>query len=246
MVNDLIALARATPWWTSVTMIAAVVIKAHYQGKTARQGIMATRMILESPNRPAAMRVSFGQYRGASLDVTDQRGAVADDELDVSSDEGFATFYRDTYPWIVQRVRAYFAGTDMEAVHDAVNDAYLACRMKLPELRSDDPRAQRRYVLTAAVNNVRRQHRQHHDWDPLADLDGRVEDHAPDVADKLTVLNSLARLPERQRQALIASAYLDLSVEQIAAQMGISPSTVRTHLDRARRAVSDDLRGRAA
>jgi RNA polymerase sigma-70 factor (ECF subfamily) len=222
-------------------MIATVVIKAHYQGKTARQGISATRAILESPNRPAAMQVSFAQYRGASLGVT-----VTGDRWDTESDEGFAKFYGETYPWITQRVRAYFAGTDKETVHDAVNDAFLACRSRLPELRSDDPRAQRRYVLTSALNNVRRQQKKNHVWDPLADLDRPVDDHAPDVADKLTVLQSMARLPERQRQVLLSSAYLDLTLEEIAEQMGISPSTVRTHLDRARRAVSADLRGRAS
>lgn len=250
MVTDLIALARATPWWMSIAMIAAVVIRCHYQGKTARQGITATRMILESPNRPAAMRVSFAQYRGASLGVTvtgdEAASTVASPQWDTSSDEGFASFYRDTYPWITQRARAYYAGTDRETVHDAVNDAYLACRHRVNGLRSEDGKAQRRYVLTTALNNIRRQHSRNHVWDPLADLDGRVEDHAPDVADKVTVLRSLARLPERQRQVLLSSAYLDLTLEEIAEQLGISPSTVRTHLDRARRAVSDDLRGSAS
>jgi RNA polymerase sigma factor (sigma-70 family) len=245
MVTDLIALGRATPWWTSIAMIAVVVIRAHYQGKTARQGIMATRMILESPNRPTAMQVSFAQYKGASLGVT-VTDTETDDKWDTGSDEGFAKFYGDTYPWITQRVRAYFAGTDRETVHDAINDAYLACRNRLPDLRSDDPRAQRKYVLTTALNNVRRQYKKNHDWDPLADLDSSVDDHASDVADKLTVLQCLARLPERQRQVLLSSAYLDMTLEEIAEQMGISASTVRTHLDRARRAVSDDLRGRAA
>jgi RNA polymerase sigma-70 factor, ECF subfamily len=243
MVADLIALGRATPWWTSVAMIAVVVIRAHYQGKTARQGIMATRMILESPNRPAAMQVSFAQHRGASLGVT---VTGQDNRWETESDEGFTRFYGDTYPWIMQRVRAYYAGTDKETVHDAVNDAYLACRGRLGELRSDDPRAPRSYVLKTALNNVRRQHRKNHVWDPLADQDRPVGDHAPDVANKLTVLQSLARLPERQRQVLLSSAYLDMTLDEIAAQLGISPSTVRTHLDRARRAVSDDLRGRAS
>jgi RNA polymerase sigma factor (sigma-70 family) len=246
MVADLIALGRATPWWTSVALIVVVIIRSHYQGKTAWQGITAARMILESPNRPAAMQISFAQYRGASLAVTSQQGTVSDDRWDTESDEGFAGFYRDTYPWITQRVRAYFAGTDREIVHDAISDAFLACRKRLPELRSADPRAQRRYVLTTAINNVRRQHRQNRVWDPLADLDSPVADHAADVADQLTVLQSLRRLPERQREVLLSSAYLDMTIDEIAAQLGISQRTVRTHLDRARRVLSDDLRGRAS
>jgi RNA polymerase sigma-70 factor, ECF subfamily len=236
MVADLIALTRATPWWTSVAMIAAVVIRARYQGKTAWQGITATRMILESPNRPAAMRVSFAQYKGAGLDVR---------VWDTSTDQGFADFYGETYPWVTQRARAYFAGTDRETVHDAVNDAYLSCRDRVAGLRSEDRRAQRRYVLTTALNNIRRQHKKIRVWDPLADLDLAESDHAPDVANKLTVLQAMRRLPERQRQVLLASVYQEMTVDEIAAEMGISPSTVRTHLDRARRAVSEELRGRA-
>jgi RNA polymerase sigma-70 factor, ECF subfamily len=236
MVTDLIALARETPLWTSVTMLAAVVIRAHYQGRTAWQGIMAARMILDSPNRPPAMQVRFAQYHGASLDV----------RWDTASDEGFSGFYRDTYPWITQRARAYYAGTDADSVHDAVNDAYISCRHKLGTLRSADPRAQRRYVLTTTLNNLRRQHSQNHVWDPLADIDLAAADHAPDVADNVTVLQSLRRLPERQRQVLLSSAYLDMTIDEIASHLGISSSTVRTHLDRARRAVSDDLRGRAS
>jgi RNA polymerase sigma-70 factor, ECF subfamily len=240
MVNDLIALARATPW-ASIAMVAAVVIRAHYQSRIARQGLTAARMILQSPNRPAAMQVSFAQHKGASLGVK-----VTDDRWETSSDEGFTSFYRETYPWITQRVRAYFAGTDQETVHDAINDAYLACRHRLGDLRSEDPRAQRSYVLKTALNNVRRQHSRNHEWNPLADLDSGVADHASDVADKVTVLHSLARLPERQRQVLLSSAYLDMTLDEIAEQLGISASTVRTHLDRARRAVSDELRGRAS
>jgi RNA polymerase sigma factor (sigma-70 family) len=242
MVGVLIALARATPWWTSLTMIAAVVIRARYQSKTAYQGITAARMILESPNRPAVTRVSFAQYRGASLGVT-----VAQERWDTSSEEGFAGFYHATYPWITQRVRAYFAGEDLDAVHDAVNEAYLRCRDRLDGLRSGDGRAQRRYVYESALNNVRHQHRKRgvvHVWDPLADLGAGVADHATDVADKVTILRSLGRLPERQRQVLLLFAYADLNAEEIATQLGISQRTVRTHLDRALRAMRDDLCGR--
>jgi RNA polymerase sigma factor (sigma-70 family) len=223
-------------------MIVAALIRARYQSKTAYQGIAAARMIVESPNRPSAMRVSFAQYRGASLGVT-----VSKDRWDTSSDEGFAGFYRDTYPWITQRVRAYFAGGDRDTVHDAVNEAYLRCRGRLEGLRSDDGNAQRKYVLEAALNNVRHQHRKRgvkHVWDPLADLDGQVADHATGVADKVTLLQGLARLPKRPRQVLILSVYADMNVEEIAKQLGISPRTVRTHLARALRAMHDYLRGR--
>jgi hypothetical protein len=154
-------------------VIAAVVIWARYQSRTAYQGILATLGILESPNRPAAMRVSFTQYKGSSLDVS-----VADEGWDPSSEEGFERFYRDTYPWIARRVRARFPRADEETVHDAISDAYLNCRPHLSGLRSADPRAQRRYVLTAAEKNAFRLIKKNGGvafaWDSLADMDVSV------------------------------------------------------------------------
>jgi RNA polymerase sigma-70 factor (sigma-E family) len=47
------------------------------------------------------------------------------------------------------------------------------------------------------------------------------------------VVLALRRLPERQREVLVLRYYLDLSDEQIAADLGISPSTIRSTRHRA-------------
>jgi RNA polymerase sigma factor (sigma-70 family) len=47
------------------------------------------------------------------------------------------------------------------------------------------------------------------------------------------VMEVLRRLPSRQREALVLRFYLDLDAEEIAATMGISPSTVRSATYRA-------------
>jgi RNA polymerase sigma-70 factor (sigma-E family) len=47
------------------------------------------------------------------------------------------------------------------------------------------------------------------------------------------VMAAVRRLPARQREALVLRFYLDLSEAQIAAQMGIGPSTVRSATHRA-------------
>ena len=44
---------------------------------------------------------------------------------------------------------------------------------------------------------------------------------------------SLAQLPPRQREVLVLRFYLDLSEPEIAAEMGIGPSTVRSTAHRA-------------
>jgi RNA polymerase sigma-70 factor (sigma-E family) len=56
------------------------------------------------------------------------------------------------------------------------------------------------------------------------------------------VAGALARLPHRQREALLLRYYLDLSEEEIAATMGISRGTVKSATSRALAAVGRMLK----
>ncbi|HET9724532.1 MAG TPA: sigma-70 family RNA polymerase sigma factor, partial [Actinomycetota bacterium] len=56
--------------------------------------------------------------------------------------------------------------------------------------------------------------------------------------DRLDVLDALARLPRRQREATVLRYYLDLDVAQIADALGVHEGTVKTTLHRARRALA--------
>ena len=51
--------------------------------------------------------------------------------------------------------------------------------------------------------------------------------------DRRAVLTALRRLPDRQREVLVLRYYLDLPEPEIAAAMGIGPSTVRSTAHRA-------------
>jgi RNA polymerase sigma-70 factor (sigma-E family) len=64
---------------------------------------------------------------------------------------------------------------------------------------------------------------------------------ATDVVDLRDELRArLLRLPRQQRAAVVLRYYLDLPVEQIAAELGCSVSTVRSHLSRALAALRMD------
>lgn len=52
------------------------------------------------------------------------------------------------------------------------------------------------------------------------------------VADHVDLVDALLTLPRRQREALALRYFLDLSEADIAGQMGISVSSVKTHLQR--------------
>ena len=53
------------------------------------------------------------------------------------------------------------------------------------------------------------------------------------IADRLDLTAALATLPKRQRQAIALRYYLDLSESDIAGELGISVSSVKTHIQRA-------------
>lgn len=55
------------------------------------------------------------------------------------------------------------------------------------------------------------------------------------------VLAALRTLPERQREVLALRYYLDLSEAEIAATLGISPGSVKTHAHRGLAALTDRL-----
>lgn len=61
---------------------------------------------------------------------------------------------------------------------------------------------------------------------------GSAEDAVLLSEDRQQVLRALARLPGRQREALVLRYYLDLPVAEIAAAMGISRGTVKSTISR--------------
>ncbi len=68
----------------------------------------------------------------------------------------------------------------------------------------------------------------------------RMESQLPDVSDpgelRASDLVSLLRqLPRNQRAAIVLHYYADLPVREVAAALGVSPSTARVHLHRGRR-----------
>jgi RNA polymerase sigma-70 factor, ECF subfamily len=57
----------------------------------------------------------------------------------------------------------------------------------------------------------------------------------------LDVLAALARLPQTQREAVVAHHLLDLPVDEIAEQLGVPIGTVKARLSRGRKALADLL-----
>lgn len=112
---------------------------------------------------------------------------------------------------------------------EIVHDTFVKLVAKPPELR--DPDALSAYVRSAVVRAchsklrrfvLERKHRS-------TKAESHVEPPRPDE----DVRNAITELPLRQRQVVVLRFYEDMTVDQIAADLGVSAGSVKTHLHRA-------------
>jgi RNA polymerase sigma-70 factor (sigma-E family) len=97
--------------------------------------------------------------------------------------------------------------------------------------QGSEPEAYARQILVNAANDRWRRLRRRPE-SPLAPMDGQLPDAAEQLANRDLVLRALATLPPRQRAAIVLRYFDDLDDTQIAAALGCTPGTVRTHLSR--------------
>lgn len=137
--------------------------------------------------------------------------------------------------------QAYLLCGQHEEAQDLVQEAFARAWHNWSRVESyDDPRAWVRRVLhNLAVSRWR--HLRH----PAAAGGGTT--HVPAVgaaepdAGHVDVAAALARLPARQRMALVLYAIDDLTVPEVAAEMNVPQGTVRAWLSRARTTLATDL-----
>jgi RNA polymerase sigma-70 factor (sigma-E family) len=134
------------------------------------------------------------------------------------------------------RIAAVMLGS-RAAAEDAVHDAFCGLFRRWDQL-SDQGNALP-YVRSSVINRCRSELRHRTRLARRADQMHRPLDaDSPEQAAILgeehrDVLTALARLPLRQREALVLRYFLDLPEAEIAAAMGISPGTVKSTTSRA-------------
>jgi RNA polymerase sigma-70 factor (sigma-E family) len=152
-----------------------------------------------------------------------------------------ASAYREHYRSLV-RLAALLLD-DVGTCAEVVQDAFVRVWQRGPALREPDrlPAYLRSAVLNGARSQlrhrlVRRRHPAAAPPDvPAAEASAMAGD--PDDA----VLRALRALPERQREVLALRYYLDLSEAEIAATLGISAGSVKTHAHRGLATLADQL-----
>ena len=135
---------------------------------------------------------------------------------------------------------AYLMLGERQAAEDVVQEAFAGLYRRWEKL--SDPAKALPYVRSSVLNGCRSQLRRQGRAPAVTTAAGLADAALPVVSaeaavlsaeQRRTVLRALRQLPPRQREVLVLRFYLDLSEPEIAAAMGIGPSTVRSTAHRA-------------
>ena len=163
-----------------------------------------------------------------SIAVSEPAGPPAD----------FSTLYRREFHAVVALV--FGLSGSRTAAEDLAQDAFAAAHRKWDRVGAyDDPGAWvRRVAMNHAVSGVRRRAAEVR---ALVRIGGRRELPAPLAERDAEVWKAIRALPVRQAQAVALFYVEDRTVAEIAAVLGCSEGTVKTHLYRARQSLSAAL-----
>jgi len=169
-------------------------------------------------------------------DVGDMRG---DDSQKTTSEERpagpteslaptFEAVYLESYARLVGLARTVLA--DADGAEEIVQEAFARCYARWHDVRNtDDPLP---YVRSAVLNLCRgRFRRKPTPLRPVEDYSS-AEAEATLRARRGDVVGALRNLPLRQREVVALRYFGELSTDETAAELGISPGTVKTHLSR--------------
>jgi RNA polymerase sigma-70 factor (sigma-E family) len=120
---------------------------------------------------------------------------------------------------------------DRGACEEVVQDAFVRALLAWHTLRDDSKAAP---FLRSAVLNGARSRLRHRRVVSRHPQPPPTEDPARDsaIVDRHVVIAGIRGLPDRQRDCVVLRYYLDLSEADIAATLGVSPGSVKTHLHR--------------
>ena len=137
--------------------------------------------------------------------------------------EEFTSFYTASFPRLVGQL--YAMTGDRAEAQDAVQEAFVRAWVRVTAWRIAASRWRR------GQEGIR-----------LMLLAARPDRAAGPGPDRVAFVEALRRVPAEQRRALVLYHLVDLTVEQIAAETGVRPGTVKARLARGRAALTPHLR----
>lgn len=146
-----------------------------------------------------------------------------------SRDGGFVDLYRSHYPRLVSALR--LAGAPPVQAQDAAQEAFARTFRHWRRVRAGtNPRG---YVTTVAFR-ILRARTDLAGTSIIVDNDAPVASHESLVVARAGIEQALRAMPSRRRACAALCLYLDVTIDEAAESLGISPSTVRVQLHRAR------------
>ena len=152
--------------------------------------------------------------------------------------EEFTSFYTATFHRLVGQVYA-MTGDQAEA-QDAVQEAFV--RAWARRARFDSDGSPETWIRVTAWRIAVSRWRRSRDGRRLHQLAAQRESIAGPTPDRIAFIEALRKVQAEQRRALVLYHVCDLSIEQIAAETGVSAGTVKARLARGRAAVAPHLR----
>lgn len=157
----------------------------------------------------------------------------------MSDDAEFEAFFVESYGGL-HRTLTVIIG-DAELAADALQDAYQRAYVRWKKIRRyDAPAAWVRHVaINRSRDLIRSNERRSRNEERAAGPEIVIDEQHDD-----SLLGLLQPLPERQRTAMALHYLEDLSVEQVADEMGISSGAVKYHLNQGREKIRPILQNR--
>jgi RNA polymerase sigma-70 factor (sigma-E family) len=162
-------------------------------------------------------------------------------DADAVATEGLVDLYRKHYAPLVRMASLLLH--DVSAAEDVTQDAFAKVYLAWDRIR--EPEKALAYVRSAVLNGARSRMRHLHVVDRHRPEPGRdtqsAEAGAMSGEEHREVIAALRALPTRQRECLALRYYLGLSEAEIAAALGISAGSVKTHTHRGMAALEKTL-----
>lgn len=138
---------------------------------------------------------------------------------------------------------ARFFVDDRTAAEDLVQEAFIRLARSAHRIRDRERAAA--YLRSIVINLARDHNRRglvslRHRPPAVAD-EPSAEERAATQESRREVVQALRDLPVRQRDCVALRYYLDLPIDEIAATLGLSPNSVKTHLQRGLRSLATAL-----
>ena len=182
----------------------------------------------------------FALLGGDKANAATDRSALSDR---TTADMLVARLFREEGTALVRLARLFT--DDRNAAEDLVQEAFIRLHRSANRIKDIEKAAPylRSIVLNLARDHNRRGLMSLRHLNAMKSEDDAVpfEDVVVATADQQQVLDSLRELAPRQRDCLVLRFFYELTEKEIAATLGISPNSVKTHCRRGIATLSDKL-----